>query len=503
MTTQTIAEYYCERCGSAVEVDVGRARRGSKPGGGILTKLLGGGSSDGTYELTVGGTYMLCFGCRQYVCAHCWNEAESRCRTCSPASDGCDALPAPPPFAVPAAEMAEAPKAAPPGPWPESDLRRRAAEPRPTQVELEPIGAEPEALEPEALEPQSATIEPGAPDLVAAGDTEEVALAEAPALIDAAEPDASGVAVDLPAAVEAVEASEPVPTEAEPAAAEEQVTAEPTTAAAVHQPRVHRSLRIRSKRVVRRARAVQPPITAPGTVAPALALPFFVEPAAELRSLEPVVESVLPPAPEPVLEAEPEQQAEPDQQIVAPEPVEAIVLPEEPPARPYRRRGSQDVRPTETGSAPQAEEPAAAHDVRAEPEAPIAAEPPSAPEPLPAPVVPTRDGIPALPEGWRLVAGEAGPPQPPAPPAALTDAAVGWPAREWPQAPTTTPPSTGLPLGIVQRIAAESQHRIAAAWAPRMASQDHRGPQIHGCVSCALPLSATARFCRRCGSPQA
>jgi len=91
--------------------------------------------------------------------------------------------------------------------------------------------------------------------------------------------------------------------------------------------------------------------------------------------------------------------------------------------------------------------------------------------------------MPALPGGWRLVADESAPPQPPA--------------------ATTTPPSTGLPLGVVQRIAAESQHRIAAAWAPRMASQNHRAPQIHGCVNCALPLSATARFCRRCGSLQA
>jgi ribosomal protein L40E len=141
-------------------------------------------------------------------------------------------------------------------------------------------------------------------------------------------------------------------------------------------------------------------------------------------------------------------------------------------------------------SAAEAGEPAATPDVpagpkaraAAGPEAPAAAGPKAVPEPLPAPLAPATDGMPALAEGWRLVAGDSAPPPPPA--------------------PTTTPASPGLPLGVVRQIAAETQHRIAAAWAPQMASRNHRAPQVHGCVNCALPLSATARFCRRCGSQQ-
>jgi hypothetical protein len=232
---------------------------------------------------------------------------------------------------------------------------------------------------------------------------------------------------------------------------------------------------------VRRARTVQPPVTAPETVAAALTLPIIAEPAAVPELLEPV--------------------AEPEPQIIAPETLAEGVPPEEPPAKPSRRRGSRAARPPEIGSAAPAEELAAVHEVQAGPEVPVAAEPSPAPEPPPTPVVTAPEATPTLPGGWRLVAGESAAP-PSAPPATPADTAPGRHPREWPPAEATTPHSTGLPLGVVQRIAAESQHRIAAAWAPRMASQNHRGPQIHGCVNCALPLSATARFCRRCGSQQ-
>ena len=78
-----------------------------------------------------------------------------------------------------------------------------------------------------------------------------------------------------------------------------------------------------------------------------------------------------------------------------------------------------------------------------------------------------------------------------------------WPARsEWP----TSTPAAGLPFlgrpatpkgGINALWAASNQELVTA---PPAAGRAASG--IQPCVSCGLSLSATARFCRRCGTSQ-
>jgi hypothetical protein len=74
----------------------------------------------------------------------------------------------------------------------------------------------------------------------------------------------------------------------------------------------------------------------------------------------------------------------------------------------------------------------------------------------------------------------------------------------WPPAPRPAPPTapTWLPPNLAARSAG---HALGAdaVWAE--SSRDLLAPRsggVQACVACGLPLSATARFCRRCGSPQ-
>ena len=115
---------------------------------------------------------------------------------------------------------------------------------------------------------------------------------------------------------------------------------------------------------------------------------------------------------------------------------------------------------------------------------------------------------------WRIVAPDAEPapttapgPQPAtpvAPPAAGPAPRADWPTNpEWPsQRPAAGLPFLGRlaqPTGGLDSLWAESNREVAtAAQAPGKPAQAGVKP----CVSCGLSLSATARFCRRCGTSQ-
>jgi hypothetical protein len=86
-------------------------------------------------------------------------------------------------------------------------------------------------------------------------------------------------------------------------------------------------------------------------------------------------------------------------------------------------------------------------------------------------------------------------------PAAAT-ATPEWPDQpEWPAQQT----SPGLPFlnrpavptGGVEALWAESDRAVTAAPGPNKVSAG-----VQPCVSCGLSLSASARFCRRCGTAQ-
>jgi ribosomal protein L40E len=86
-------------------------------------------------------------------------------------------------------------------------------------------------------------------------------------------------------------------------------------------------------------------------------------------------------------------------------------------------------------------------------------------------------------------------------PAAATDAEPQWPTRPaW----LSDSPNVGLPFlgrsstpqGGLDALWAESNREVAS---PPSANKQ---AGVQPCVNCGLSLSATARFCRRCGTPQ-
>ena len=153
--------------------------------------------------------------------------------------------------------------------------------------------------------------------------------------------------------------------------------------------------------------------------------------------------------------------------------------------------------------------------------------PPVAPEPAPAqpswvpsapesnelaaaasatPAPPVRDDVVAQPV-WQMVAPDDATPvvdaTPPAPSAPSGRPEPQWPTQpEWPSA---TASSTGLPFlgrpaqptGGLDALWAESTREVS-----RQSAGNRAAGGVQPCVSCGLSLSANARFCRRCGTPQ-
>ena len=118
---------------------------------------------------------------------------------------------------------------------------------------------------------------------------------------------------------------------------------------------------------------------------------------------------------------------------------------------------------------------------------------------------------------WQIVAPDVEPatiaiptapttPTTPAPQPVASAAQPEWPANpEWP----TQTPNAGLPFlgrlaqptGGLDSLWAESSREVASA-APTPGRPAQVATGVQPCVSCGLSLSATARFCRRCGTAQ-
>lgn len=140
--------------------------------------------------------------------------------------------------------------------------------------------------------------------------------------------------------------------------------------------------------------------------------------------------------------------------------------------------------------------------VEAEPAVPVERVVPPAPEHAP---VPTGDR-----GGWHVVAPEIpapagnGPFAEPAVPAAASarPTAPQWPTgAAWPPNPST---NGGLQWPAPVAVGHAPQHSgTDALWVSSSRDVISRpGSGVQACVSCGLPLSATARFCRRCGGRQ-
>jgi hypothetical protein len=140
---------------------------------------------------------------------------------------------------------------------------------------------------------------------------------------------------------------------------------------------------------------------------------------------------------------------------------------------------------------------------------PAPAAPAAAPEPQPEPVAAADDRVEQ--PAWRLVApdttprtadGHPGEPPRVAPPPRAPEAAPQFPSTpQWPQ-PTAAPDN----LAFLRGRTNGSEDLWAASSRDLMAAAPAAGPAAAGgvqsCVSCGLSLSATARFCRRCGTRQ-
>jgi len=178
----------------------------------------------------------------------------------------------------------------------------------------------------------------------------------------------------------------------------------------------------------------------------------------------------------------------------------------------------------------EAAEPASEQVIAAEPEPIVAAEPEPivAAEPEPEPVMATEpasepvmaaeppDAAPAAPQ--RDIVEQPSWPRPEVP-AAAPGAEPQWPtgprwptaipAREVPTAPSPAPPPAAINPAAADPLAFLALRAGEAMWAASaqdvvapVAAGAVPGATVHSCVSCGLSLSATARFCRRCGTRQ-
>jgi hypothetical protein len=469
--TDTITESFCERCGTRYAFEqVSKSRRARFGRLRVLTKgLTTFVSNDGMpladamaaarddeerAELArqldaFHQTFSFCLSCRQYTCGSCWNAIAGQCLSCAPDPTR-EVLPAPSAgLAIPEAATADgAELRLEASAWPEADLAppvpAAVFEPAAPEVAVEAAPA-PElapAPEPEVAVEAAPESEPAAapePEVTVAPE-----LAPAPEPADLTADELSQIELALAQARQAIEPAEPGEPPRQPAEAAEPsaVTAPdsvPARPAQPSEPVDHAAAaRDRTRRLLGRFR--------PARAAPAPGVPR-PEPAAEEPPSEPEVAAAAAlPTPQAAPAAEPEAAA---------------------PA----------------GGVAAASSPVSAPDSRVD-----AVEQPT----------------------WQIVAPDG--PLPPGSPAVLGRPPAGPPA--WPEPPAWP----AGPTASSQRPAAD-----AAAWATRIALSRSAptgvwaassrellgGPALPGtaaavqaCVSCGLPLSATARFCRRCGSRQ-
>ena len=459
---EILTESFCERCGTrytfesaAPKARLGRFKTLSKglknfvlDDATSLDEALASARSDETRESTAQQldafhkTFNFCMSCRQYTCANCWNEAEGQCQSCSPMGAGLSPAWARGDATAPPAWPAAA--AEPAGieavAWPSTDRRPPAPETAPDEVPW-PLAA---------LEGRVPVVEP--------------------------EPDAE------PEPVFAAEPEPAITAEPEPVAAEQPiVTAEPeSTVPDAQRTAIQKRAATAAANTsdllarFRPGQSLDDALAAYEASVDAAALAAQPEPepvAAEEPEVEPVAwaergpiawpEAEPAPVPWPEAEAEPVEAAEPEP---VPEPVV------EPEAEPEPVVWAQP-----------------------EPEPPVA-EPV---QPWTRPARPAEDivEVPA----WQFVAPEApanGHPSEALSPAARADR----PTPEWPSQPA----ESFLAARLAARKAGDDMWAASSVevLGPAAAAGPAVPAGVQACVSCGLSLSATARFCRRCGTRQ-
>jgi len=467
--TEILTESFCERCGTRYTFESARPRlrlrgvkvvsRGLKnfvlSDGTSMDEAMAAARSETEREATAyqldafHKTFNFCMSCRQYTCPNCWNEREARCLSCAPHL-GHEILPAPfPDLSAPSAVVADDPTGGRVIRVDEMDGAHAAGA---VQAEA-PVADFDVAARLAALTTIAAPeTEAQAALPIAQADVEAIMEAEvevdSPALAEDVTAEAGSEVVDHDVAIRAASA-----------------------AAAAAEPAAEGTSRSRSK-----ARF--------GELGPGQDLD------AELDAYE-REQATIAAAARAASDIEPTDI-----------PVEAEVAAAAEVAGIVDADIAPEVAATAAVEAVTAAEPAVA--AQAEVAAVLADEP--EPEPRRAPIA---DDIVRQPT-WRMVAPDSAAdqaptqasPKLPAAASAETSAEPQWPAR--PAAPGSAP-SVGLPFlgrpaapqGGLEALWAESNREVADQ---RSAAKP--AGSVQPCISCGLSLSATARFCRRCGSGQ-
>ena len=537
---EILTESFCERCGTRYTFESAAPRKIRRIGQfktlskGLknyvmsddtsMDEAMAAARSDQEREATAQqldafhSTFNFCMNCRQYTCGNCWNQAEGQCLTCAPLGHGIlpAAFPEPSPFeGVHIAADA----------WPTADLQMLEAAAADNggngshDVSADHVAAEPSNGTVHALE-LADDADPGAnfsfltelrraaiAGLDAADATapidEPAAVAETPT---AEEPEA------LVAEAAPIETAEPTPILAEatePEPAFEDAFALSTDEAEPFPETVEErasALASRTSELLGRFRpgqniddeleAYEAGFDAGAAAAGWPDAPTPEVPAAVEASAAPeVVATPAEPQPEPVA-AEPEPQPIAATAWPEPEPIAATAWPEPEPIA-----AEPEPEPIASAAAPEPE--------------PVAAVPAEAPAPVVEPVAAS-----AEPAGedrivqptWRIFAPEhpapasgqrplspVSPATPPTVPPHVANAEPQWPA----QPGVEESPSMAL---LANRNRASSDALWAASTqevlSPPAAGLVPATSGVQPCSNCGLSLSATARFCRRCGTRQ-
>ncbi len=496
--TEILTESFCERCGTRYTFESARPRvrlqgvrvlsRGLKnfvlSDDNSMDEAMAAARSDTDRELTshqldaFHKTFNFCMSCRQYTCPNCWNEAEARCLTCAPHLDQ-EVMPAPFPDLVTSSYLVADPLKTVDAHGANGSVSAHGA------VDTSTVASRLQALTgPPALDEPAETVA-GAEPVASAPDAVEAVVESEPVVEAVPEAEAVAdveVAADAPASEAVVAAAaevgaadvEPVTGETEAIAVEDAGATKETDGAA----EIAARLAAWSAAAVAFDAARDEPATTPtfGEKGAAQTGSFL----RRFRAGQNLDDE---------LDAYEAEQADP--------PVADALEAEAPAAA--------------VAAEPEVEVIAAATETEAEA---VAAEP--EPEPVAAEPGPPIDDVIPQPT-WQMVAPDPaadlplGMPTAPSMPAAATlanpPAEPQWPARpEWPGGVS---PAAGLPFlnrppaptGGLEALWAESAREVVAP--PTVGGRPVANGGIQPCVSCGLSLSATARFCRRCGTPQA
>jgi ribosomal protein L40E len=557
---EILTESFCERCGTryTFEAEAPRAKRFGKfkvLSKGLKNYVLSDETSldealadarndedrqaSGQQLDAFHKTFNFCMSCRQYTCANCWNEVESRCLSCAPHL-GHEILEAPfqtpDPFARIASLTAgmagnghgqdlEAPSID--AAWPTADLGLAAA--AETQADGDTDAEAATDAETDAVSRLESLFaiasRPDEPNRAPAPQAPPAPRADAPPSVGAAgdaakRPAADAVAATAPDAT--ADATSPAP-KVTPAPAK---AAKPVRDIALEVSLFEEETAQEKAEAEAAAETRAAPPAAPAAPAPAPRSAAATTPAAasdapreappsELDTLDERAAAALShtadfltrfrstsglPAdasPESVIDAATASEPEPVVPPAAPAQLPAAADP----IRPQVDRIEFPTWHIETPSAPLGQPSGPSPEPTIVPTAPGPAMQPSVQARWPEPEAPPTPSFPVpSPEPAPTVL-QASQPAAVTPPAAMPPAAMPTAAQpEWPATPPQWPVAPSWPANRAHTTQVSGVDAMWAASSRDVLSRAETG--VQSCVNCGLPLSATARFCRRCGANQ-